>query len=237
MPFPTRRGPASPQAQDNQAIHSAGPVRNVSRTSRGLTGVVAEMGRFESTLERDMMELVRFDRNVSQFVPQPLVIRYRRADDKVCTYTPDGLIHYRASSREPSVLYEVKFREDFRNAWREYLPKFRAAKAFCQERGWSFCVFTEKEIRTTYLSNVKFLWPYLGRKVDPAIRDHVLTVLWDLQGADPDFLLHALSSLPSGRGHLIPVLWHMVAVGDIGCDLDEKLTMATPIWPMREPTP
>jgi hypothetical protein len=193
------------------------------------------MGAYESTLERDMMELIRFDRTVRQFTPQPLTISYTTSDGAERRYTPDGLIHYKnATPHEPSILYEVKFRVDFRNDWKTYLPKFRAAKAYCQEQGWVFRVFTEVEIRTNYLMNARFLWPYLSRKVDPALRAHVLTVLWDLNEADPDFLLHALSSLPNGRAHLIPVLWHMIAIGEIGCDLDQRLTMASRIWPMKE---
>ena len=213
----------------------AGPVRKVSGTSRGVTGVVPGMGHYESTLERDMMELIRFDRRVRQFTPQPLTIGYRDEAGTSRTYTPDGLIQFRhRDPYEPTILYEVKFRDDFREAWRTYLPKFRAAKAYCRERGWVFRVYTEVEIRTTYLSNVKFLWPYVARKVDPAMRDHMLNVLWDLGEADPDFLLHALCSDATGRARLIPMLWHMLASGDIGCDLDSKLTMSSRIWPMKE---
>lgn len=219
-------------------VQRTGPVRDVGRSSRGVTGIVAGMGAYESTLERDMMELIRFDRTVRQFTPQPLTINYTNPDGAQRRYTPDGLIHYKsATPHEPSILYEVKFRADFRNDWKTYLPKFRAAKAHCQEQGWVFRIFTEVEIRTNYLINARFLWPYLSRKIDRGLRDHVLTVLWDLGEADPDFLLHALSSLPNGRAHLIPVLWHMVAIGEIGCDLDERLTMASRIWPMKEAQP
>lgn len=211
------------------------PVRQISRTSRGVTGLVPKMGKYESTLERDMMELIRFDRRVRQFSPQPLTIKYLDGEGKTRSYTPDGLIQFQhVDPPEPSILYEVKFREDFRSAWRTYLPKFRAAKAYCKEKGWLFRVYTEVEIRTVYLANVKFLWPYIARKVEPAMRDHVLNVLWDLGEADPDFLLHALSSDPRGRALLIPTLWHMLATGDIGCDLDQKLTMNSRIWPMKE---
>lgn len=211
------------------------PVRKISGASRGVTGSVPNMGRYESTLERDMMELIRFDGRIRQFSAQPLTINYRDEQGKARSYTPDGLIQFKhVNPPEPSILYEVKFRADFRAAWRTYLPKFRAAKSFCQEKGWVFMVYTEAEIRTTYLGNVKFLWPYVARKIDPAMRCHLLNVLWDLGEADPDFLLHAISSDPKGRAQLIPVLWHMIATSDIGCDLDSKLTMNSRIWPLKE---
>jgi len=103
-------------------LHStklSGPIRDVSRSSRGVTGTVAGMGQYESTLERDMMELIRFDRTVRQFTPQPLTINYCTPDGAPRKYTPDGLIHYNhVSPHEPSILYEVKFRADFREKWK-----------------------------------------------------------------------------------------------------------------------
>ena len=45
------------------------PVRSIGVSGRSVTGIVPLMGRFESTLERDLMELVRFDRRVSSFLP------------------------------------------------------------------------------------------------------------------------------------------------------------------------
>jgi len=62
--------------RDRHSLKRSTPVRDVSRSSRGVTGVVAGMGTYESTLERDMMELIRFDRTVRQFIPQPLTISY-----------------------------------------------------------------------------------------------------------------------------------------------------------------
>ena len=52
------------------------PVRSIGVSGRSVTGIVPLMGRFESTLERDLMELVRFDRRVSSFLPQPVRIEY-----------------------------------------------------------------------------------------------------------------------------------------------------------------
>ncbi|MBS1186607.1 MAG: heteromeric transposase endonuclease subunit TnsA [Burkholderiaceae bacterium] len=178
------------------------------------------------------MELLRFDNSVEQFTPQPLTIEFVDQSGKSRTYTPDGLIQFKPTIDEQPlpVLFEIKYRADFRKDWKALLPKFRAAKDFCFGRGWRFEVFTEREIRTPYLDNVKFLWPYKNRFVSPEIQTQVLETLWDLDEADPDFLLCALCKTPSNRAMLIPAIWHMIATGSIGCDLNAPLTMRSPIW-------
>lgn len=211
------------------------PVRKVGLNSRSVTGIVPGFGAYESSLERDLMELLRFDHNVVEFTPQPLTITYRGKDQQLLSYTPDGLIRFSGSHfvSEP-ILFEVKYRDDFRKDWKVLMPKFRAAKAYCQGQGWRFQVFTEREIRTPYLANVKFLWEYKERKLDTDLAAHILQILSDLDMTDPAMLLCALCSDPTNRASMIPHVWHLVATGDIGCDLDTPLTMSSPIWPVKE---
>ncbi|MGV6393349.1 Tn7 transposase TnsA N-terminal domain-containing protein [Pseudomonas caspiana] len=155
------------------------PVRSIGVSGRSVTGIVPLMGRFESTLERDLMELVRFDRRVSSFLPQPVKIEYKGDAGEDRSYTPDGLITFQESaSSPPPILYEVKYRANFREQWRNLLPKFRAAKSYCAQRGWRFEVYTEREIRTPYLDNVKFsvavskprAWPVSARSDRGCVR-------------------------------------------------------------------
>lgn len=211
------------------------PVRKIGLNSRSVTGVVPGFGAYESSLERDLMELLRFDTNVQEFIPQPLTIEYEDKEQRISSYTPDGLIYF---NNKPFVsapiLFEVKYRSDFKREWRVLMPKFRAAKAFCLSKGWRFEVFTEREIRTPYLGNVKFLWDYRERKPDSGMSSHILQILADLDLTDPEMLLCALCSDPSNRAQMIPNIWHLISVGDIGCDLDRPLTMHSRIWPVKE---
>lgn len=204
-----------------------GPVRKISINSRSVTGTVPKMGKYESTLERDLMEILRFDPEVEQFIPQPMTIEFHDKDGKKRSYTPDGLIRFRppVSNIQPPILFEVKYREDFRNDWKNLLPKFRAAKAVCLERGWRFLVYTEREIRTPYLLNVKFLWQFLEQVPEDGMRSLVLQVLNDLDEADPDLLLHALCRDAENRARFIPIIWHLVATGEIECDLGKPINM------------
>lgn len=212
------------------------PVREIRIASRSVTGTVPSLGAYESTLERDFMEILRFDPNIDRFVPQPLTINFVDRAGCMRSYTPDGLIHFKQSSasRAVPVLFEVKYRTDFRKDWKALIQKFRAAKEYCIDKGWRFEVFTEREIRTPYLNNVKFLWPYLDRRPVPETAVEVLRILADLGEADPDLLLCAICHDLDNRARLIPVLWHLVATGSIGCDLNIPLNMRSRIWALQD---
>ncbi|KWV88468.1 hypothetical protein PFLmoz3_01363 [Pseudomonas fluorescens] len=199
-----------------------------------MTGIVPMFGHYESTLERDMMEIIRFDPNVQSFLPQPLTIEYRNNDGQKRSYTPDGLIHYKETPGYLApTLFEVKYRKDFREQWKVFLPKFRAAKAYCIDRGWCFEVFTEREIRTPYLQNIKFLWPFRDRVSSLESSKLILIALSGLKVADPNVLLGTLCHDANDRAQMIPTLWHLISIGEIGCNLNEPLTMSSRIWTER----
>ncbi|MBJ2256919.1 TnsA endonuclease N-terminal domain-containing protein [Pseudomonas helleri] len=211
------------------------PVRKIGVKHRSVRGTVPKMGQYESTLERDLMELIRFNPTVRSFLAQPLTIEYRTADGGKRKFTPDGLIHFNEGEpQQPSVLYEVKFRSDFREQWKILMPKFRAAKAYCALRGWRFQVFTEREIRTPYLTNTKFLWSFLDRTPSPSAADRLISALAERGEATPESILIYLSQSTASRIELIPVLWHLIAVGKIGCDLEKPLCMASKIWKLED---
>ncbi|WP_339495892.1 TnsA endonuclease N-terminal domain-containing protein [Pseudomonas sp. RA_105y_Pfl2_P56] len=211
------------------------PVRDIGVRQRSVRGTVPKMGQYESTLERDLMELIRFNPSVHSFLAQPLTIEYRTAEGEKRKFTPDGLIHFKeGKSLEPSVLYEVKFRSDFRKQWKILMPKFRAAKAYCDLRGWRFQVFTEREIRTPYLTNIKFLWPFLDRIPSASASDRLISALEKLGEATPESILTHLAESVARRVELIPVLWHLISVNKIGCDLETPLCMASRIWKLED---
>ncbi|HIM96914.1 MAG TPA: heteromeric transposase endonuclease subunit TnsA [Gammaproteobacteria bacterium] len=211
------------------------PVRRIGITNRSVSGIVPGMGRYESSLERDFMEILRFDSNIKSFKPQPVVIDYWREDGSSGTYTPDGYFEYASHLAHAPILYEIKYRADFRENWKTLIPKFRAAKDYCLSRGWVFRVFTENEIRTSYLDNVKFLTPYKERTIPDDLKHTILLHLYDLKNTDADLLLSAICRDKMNRARLIPALWHLIAQGEIGSELTEPLTMRSSIWTLGCP--
>ena len=211
------------------------PARRIGITNRSVSGTVPRMGRYESSLERDFMEILRFDSDIINFKPQPLVIDYRRRDGTSGTYTPDGYFEYAPHLALAPTLYEIKYRADFRENRKTLLPKFRAARDYCLTRGWIFRIFTENEIRTSYLDNIRFLRSYKERPIPDDLKHTVLLHLYDLKEADADLLLSAICRTQINRARLIPALWHLIAQGEIGSDLTEPLTMRSSIWTLGCP--
>jgi hypothetical protein len=212
------------------------PSRKIPIGSRSVTGTMPSGDRFESALERDLMYLLEFDSSVDKIVPQPVSIKYLDGDGKLHSYTPDILIYYRENkSAEKNlriILGEVKYREDLRLNFKEYRPKFKAAIRYAKERGWRFRLFTEREIRTQYLKNAKFLSQY--KKFDPnSISDQITLVLEKIRAVretNVDLLLAAIYQDKMSQAQLLPIVWHLIANQRIGCDLNLPVTMSSRIW-------
>ena len=117
------------------------PVRKIPKNYRNITGMAAHSksvgcAAYESSLERDFLSLLEFCPDVIRFEVQPVSIEWFDDSGKKHMYTPDVLVHYKPS-RQPVtiILYEVKYRSDLRNNWSVLQPKFKAARAFCRQKG------------------------------------------------------------------------------------------------------
>jgi hypothetical protein len=190
---------------------------------------------FESSLERDLFTILNFDAGVASFEEQPLRIYFTDKQGSQHTYTPDVLIHYHPNvvtgEQNPPLLAEVKFRRDLFRDWKELKPKFKAARSFSREQGWQrFRIFTENEIRTPYLENAKFLRGFTRFEPAPDEVHILLNNLAALRTATPQSLLLACYKDPMRGAELMPTLWQLITLRHIGCDLDERLTMGSPIW-------
>lgn len=209
------------------------PTRKIPRNRRSVTGRVAssKLGRaaeFESALERDLLTLLEFDPEVLAFEEQPVRIAFTLPDGSEHTYTPDVLVTYRGSlaRREPKrvELIEVKYRADLFAQWTELKPKLKAGRAYAREHGWRFVILTEREIRTPYLQNVRFLRGY--RALEPDRRDVSLLKASLRHGSKQvEQVLESAAADRWRRAELIPVLWHLVASGAVEVDLSVPLTM------------
>lgn len=178
------------------------------------------------------MVLLEFDPSVERYEEQPVCIEYTDAAGQQHSYTPDVLVCHCSNILlpRPPTLYEVKYREELFTRWKEIKPKVRAGRAYARERGWHFKLITEREIRTPYLQNAKFLRPY--RDID-AEDEGVRLILNALSGAGestPDQLLADIHKEPFKRAELLPTLWHLVSLGHIAADLNQPLTMCSQMW-------
>jgi hypothetical protein len=210
------------------------PIRKIPKNYRNVTGKSSSLksegeSAFESTLERDFYALLEFDNSVSRYEVQPLKIRYQ-LDREERTYTPDVLVEYVESAQLKPTIFEVKYRSDLKENWPDFKPKFRAAVRHARLMGWRFRLVTEQEIRTTYLSNVKFLKSFRRHPANDTYESLILTRLAEMRETDASTLLLAIFRDKWRQAELIPSLWRLVGMGSIGVDLSSQLTMTSKLW-------
>jgi len=210
------------------------PVRNIPKNYRNVTGIAAHnkaqgQAMFESTLERDLITLLQFDPLVDTFEVQPLMIEWHDGE-KLRTYTPDVLVYY-TQPRQPTTLFEVKYRSDLKELWPVLKPKFKAARHYAKGKDWKFKLITEKEIRNPYLDNAKFLISFVNKGPSSEMDMDVLDdAIRKLEHSTPRQLLGSIYIDEWNQAKLLPTLWHLIGTRQIATDLTQKLTMASPIW-------
>lgn len=210
-------------------------VRKIGINNRSITGRHGFSGeQYESSLERDLLDLLEFDYNVDRYETQPVVIEYVGSDGKIHTYTPDLFVKYRRDivpAREmPHLLAEVKYRDEYKGKFRELKERFRAARLYARERGWRFRVLTEREIRTPYLPNARFLRPYRDVAFEPECELLVLQQARTLGETSPAALIESLADSDWMRATYLREVWRLIATKRIGADLTVRLDMRSRIW-------
>jgi hypothetical protein len=183
---------------------------------------------------RGLLTIIDFDLNVQYHQRQPVVVEYTGPLGARSAFTPEFLITYRRdiepACRMKPLLCDVMTREDVYKNWADILPRIRAAHRYARWRGWKYQMLTEREIKTPYLVNARFLLPYCRLETDWEHARPLLDKLYELRQADPEALLAACAKTEAHRAKLAISLWQMIARWRIGADLTELLTMRSTIW-------
>jgi len=131
------------------------------------------MVQFESTIERDYLYLLDYEADITHFEEQPLAIEYRH-EGKLQHYTPDFHVVQSAKNVlaecKPALLVDAE----------DNPIKFMVADLYCGERGWTFRVVTDAEIRSGWrLANVKTLRRYACLNIRPELEGRIYALLYD----------------------------------------------------------
>ena len=216
-------------------------ARKIGYGRRSLTGMLTSarktpgLGRFESSLERDLFTLLEFDRRVIAWHPQPVTLPVPAGPGRRASrYTPDVNIEY-AAEPDSKILHrvelcEVKYREELRRDWTKLKPRLRVGMRYARQNGWAFRIYTEVEIRTPRLDNARFFLGYVGRRTAEADMTRLELALKGIGMGSPNQLFETAGLIENERGRLLGVLWHMIAIGRIEMDFDQALTMQSPLW-------
>lgn len=207
--------------------------RNIPLNYRNITGTLSSRAGdgsapFESPLERDFLELLRFDEiNVDSYDTQQPVIYYVNDEGYERRYTPDIFVKFKSGRL---VMFEVKPRDILREKWAEFRPRFKQAIRYGKKHGYDFRIITDLEIRTPYLKNVKFLSRYKRLEFDPR-HCLILEKLQALGVSSPAQLIKFVAHSKVAQAELLPTLWALVANFKISVDLSIELTMDSQIFP------
>ncbi|HLX53296.1 MAG TPA: TnsA endonuclease N-terminal domain-containing protein [Aquella sp.] len=214
-------------------------TRKVPLNYRNVTGnngsVKSDYSVAESTLEADFLTLLDFSKDVAYFRTQPVTIEYNKNDLR-CTYTPDVKVE---SINSKITFYEVKYRKDLFKNWASLKPKFKAAIRYARENGAEFKIITEREIRTDYLLNIKFLKMYNVQECATSKHKVLEDMLAKLKVSTPNKLIQTLEEQGWSRVESLYNIWLVVALGELGknnvyVDLYKRLTMDSTIWWQNE---
>jgi hypothetical protein len=213
-------------------------TRKIGPTKRSVSGRLAFRGEtslsFESTLERDFLLKAEFSLSVLDVVPQPVAVPFRGVNGQSYTYTPDFLIYYRLGDRAygdypKPVLVEVKPEKEWRANWRKWLPKWKAAWRYAKAQGWEFHIHDESRIRDEALTNIRMLERYKRMQFDAEERVKVIDTVRTMGCTTADYLL-ARHFMGIYRAEGISLIWHLLSVRQLDCDITQPLNQFTNLW-------
>ncbi len=188
---------------------------------------------FESMLEAEHLLLLDHDPKVRTYDVQPVHIPVSGVPRG---YVPDALVEFYPDEdgviASPE-LREVKSTRDLQINETKYAPKFEEARKYCEHRGWSFRIITEREIRTPRLGNVKFLRAYERQEHPQEMLRLVLDRMAELGSTNSATLLKSISADADEQLNWMPVLWHLVATRQIDVDWDVAFGAVVALCPVE----
>jgi hypothetical protein len=133
-------------------------------------------------------------------------------------------------------LTEVKHSTHFKKFEEKLAPKFAAATAFAEERGWIFVKKDESHIRTPRLEVAYFLRGFRRHIPTEEQCDRLLQALRDLGGSSTsEQLLARIARDECDLQALAPSLWSLVRSDIIIMNKDAPLSSDVPLWlPMHD---
>ncbi|WP_046064451.1 TnsA endonuclease N-terminal domain-containing protein [Pseudomonas ogarae] len=199
-------------------------ARRIKSTTRSLSGVFAFRGQgvaFESMLERDFLSRMDFRKDVLTVISQPVQLDFVARSGRTYTFTPDYLVHFHSSSHLRPMLVEVKPQENWRENWRELLPKWKAGWRYAKERGWRFHIYDESRIRGQSLKNIQYLERFRNADYADQDLDAIIRTVAFKGIVSVEYLvaLHFQGAEALGKSHI----FHLIATRQLDCDISGPL--------------
>ena len=219
-------------------VQSPRQMRRIGVTRRSVSGIYAFRREtavpFESTLERDFIIRKEFCLSVLEVIPQPVQIPFVASNGQTYIYTPDFLVYYRLGNMgygeyPKPLLVEVKPRAEWKQHWREWMPKWKAAYRYAKEQGWDFHIHDESRIRDQVLENIRFLDRYKRTQFPIEETRSVIESVRQMGGTPFHYLL-AKHFMGIYKAEGVAHIWHLLATRQLDCDISLPLSDFTELW-------
>ena len=167
-----------------------------------------------STIERDFLYLLDYERDVTFVAEQPLIIEYSDGD-KRRHYTPDFHIVYLGQNW----LIECKPADLIDDSDNQRI--FAAALPWCASRGWNYKVITDHSLRSGHrLGNVKLLRQFAAYDIAPQTKGCIYGFLH--AAAEPPTVDDVQAGVPLPAGEVHTALLNMAYHHEIALVLDAE---------------
>lgn len=219
------------------------PKRKLKPTRRSVSGVYMFRGEtgvmFESALERDFIIRKEFSQSVVSVAAQPIQVSFIDSLGRSAVYTPDFLVEYALEDRAWSqgvkpLLVEVKEESEWRENWRDWLPKWKAAYRFAQDHNWHFSIHDESRIRDVVFQNVHFLERFKRMRFDSTTSAELLYAVEDMESVPVHYLLARFFMGKAKRAEGVAHIWHLLAMRKLDCDMTLPLGDFTTLWVVEQ---
>lgn len=126
----------------------------------------------ESTIERDYVRILDFDKTILEVIHQPLLINFKYKGRKR-RYFPDFKV---VTNTGDIWIVEVKSQEKLNYV--DNVCKYIVGELYCKQRGWSYRIVTDCEIRKGFLqNNLSLLRAHGSQLVEEKLLIHVYSQL------------------------------------------------------------
>jgi hypothetical protein len=223
-------------------------IREIGFKTSSLSGQICSKKldksiQFESSLEKDFIYLIEFDRKVSSYLEQPIVIPYIDSKGKNRKYIPDFVVNYYDKFRKDEII-EIKYESELLQKKEELEEKFESARKYCINNDLVFRVITDAYIRDEkhiLLKNIKFLSRYrdffdkidyeaTGLHFDTSYACILLDKVEQYDNCTINKLINSITNDWEKKAELIFLTWYLIANNFVECDLNSPLNLNSTIW-------
>jgi len=182
------------------------PIQTQSVAGRFFSHKNNKLIDFESQLEKKCYLLLEFNDEVISYEPQPL---------KVDNYIPD-ILAYRKNNNP--LLIEVKYSDEAFNPDEKLQKKFKTLEQYAKNNNLEFKIFTEKDIKEPYFSNISLIYNYANINTTNEIKNKIKSLIPKSGISLANLLLKLNNDI-----QYLAYIYHLIFIKELDINLYQKI--------------